>query len=217
LVGGAPVACAELDPRQLSSEVQLFDEEAHAVAKAVDKRRQEFTAGRALARQALRTAGSGDAPLLPAPQRVPDWPAGALGSITHTDRWCAAVVGLSHEVSIIGVDVEPDTPLMPELWSRICRPEEQAWLATQDEAQRGVMAKAIFSAKESLYKAHYPRVREFLDFHSVRLELIAPSAGKTWRWLAELQTQWGGMAPGQRLGPGLLSFDQGLVVTALIE
>ncbi len=173
-----------MDPRLISPEAELLPEEAPAVSNAVLSRRQQFAAGRRLARNAWQRLGYPPAALLPDAQRVPIWPSGLVGSITHTHVWCAAAVARSSDVSALGADVELATPLELGLWERVCRPEERTFLRAQPEAASGLLAKAIFSAKESIYKALYPNVRVFLDFQGMHIELERGSAdeGGTWAW-----------------------------------
>jgi 4'-phosphopantetheinyl transferase EntD len=214
LLGEAPVKVAEMDPRLASPGVDLFEEEAQAIANAVDSRRRQFTAGRWLARHAWRELGHDPAPLINDANRVPIWPDGLVGTITHTNIWCAAAVARSSDVVGIGADVEAATPLERGLWDRVCRPEERAFLHAQPEPLAGLLAKALFSAKESIYKALYPRIRAFLDFQGMLIELSP--AGDGWTWQAELQVPWGGLAPGQRLSPGRLHIDASLIVTSVV-
>ena len=56
--------------------VALFPEEEAVVARAVGKRRREFSSGRACARAALARLGVPPAPLLPGLRGAPRWPDG---------------------------------------------------------------------------------------------------------------------------------------------
>ena len=215
LLATEPIRVAELDPRSVPASAGLFAEEARAVANAVESRRQQYTAGRLLARQAWQELGIEPVPLLNDEQRVPRWPQGIVGCITHTHGWCAAAVARAEQVSALGVDVEAATPLDVDLWERICRPEERALLSTQPERAAGLLAKATFSAKESIYKALYPRVRVFLDFQAMHIALEPQAAAGTSRWQATLQVPWGPFEAGQRFGSGWLSIDDDWILTAL--
>jgi 4'-phosphopantetheinyl transferase EntD len=216
LLASEPVYVAELDPRSLSAGAPLFAEEASAVAKAVESRRQQYTAGRVLSRQAWAELGVPPLPLLNDEQRVPRWPAGIVGCITHTQGWCAAVVARAEQVAALGVDVESATPLDVELWERICRPEERALLAAHAQPAAGLLAKAYFSAKESIYKALYPQIRVFLDFQAMHIALEPGAAAGTSRWQATLQVPWGPFAAGQSFSPGWLSIDAEWIGTGVV-
>src|SRR5258708_8108427 len=70
----------------------LLSLEESLVAKAVPKRRREFTAGRNCARRALAQLGYPDFALLAGSHGQPLWPPGIAGSITHCDDYCAVAV-----------------------------------------------------------------------------------------------------------------------------
>jgi 4'-phosphopantetheinyl transferase EntD len=210
------VVVAELDPRQVAPGVGLFDEEALVIEKAVLTRRQQFTAGRKLARQAWQRLGIAPVALLSDAQRVPVWPPGIVGTITHTHGWCAAAVARESDIAGLGADVELASPLELALWERICRPEERAFLHTLPEPLPGLLAKAVFSAKESIYKALYPRVRVFLDFQSMHIALEPGPSDGCWTWQATLQAPWGSLSPGQRFNPGKLLIDRELIASAVV-
>jgi 4'-phosphopantetheinyl transferase EntD len=207
------IAVAELDPQLVTPGAGLYPEEAASVAHAVETRRKQFTAGRILARDAWQRLGVPAQPLLNDEQRVPRWPAGVVGTITHTHGWCAAAVAKSTHFSALGADVEAATPLERGLWERICRPAERRLLESSPE-RAGLLGKAFFSAKESIYKALYPSVRVFLDFQSMQIEL-EPLAQGIGRWHSELQVDWGQFRRGQRFGPGVLRIDSSWILTAI--
>lgn len=164
----ANVTTEEIDPRSI--EGGLLRPEEQAVARAVDRRIDQFTAGRVCARHALARLGvDAGTPVLQGEDRAPIWPDGFVGSITHTDSWCAAAVARASEVRAVGIDLEPATPLKESVVNRICTPAERQWLADASEA--GLLAKVIFSAKEAVYKCQYPLTREFLGFHGVAVRL----------------------------------------------
>jgi 4'-phosphopantetheinyl transferase EntD len=149
----------------------LWPNERELVRKAVPRRAREFAAGRRVARALLARLGASDAPLLSNPDRTPRWPAGVVGSITHAADLCAVVVAQSGAVTGLGVDVEPDGPLEPELWPRICTPSERESLLQGGGESGGRRARLVFSAKESAYKCVYPHVRRVLGFQEVEIEL----------------------------------------------
>ncbi|HVZ32457.1 MAG TPA: 4'-phosphopantetheinyl transferase superfamily protein [Polyangiaceae bacterium] len=213
LLDSAAVAIAEIDPQLVTPGAGLYPEEAASVAQAVESRRKQFTAGRVLARDAWQRLGVPAQPLLSDEQRVPRWPAGIVGTITHTHGWCAAAVARDTELAALGADVEAATPLERGLWERICRPAERRVLVSSPE-RGGVLGKAFFSAKESIYKALYPSVRVFLDFQSMQIEL-EPLAEGRYRWQAELQIDWGRFKRGQRFGPGVLGIDERWILSAI--
>jgi 4'-phosphopantetheinyl transferase EntD len=210
------VLVAEMDPRLAAPGVGLFPEEAASVANAVLSRRQQFTAGRRLARAAWQRLGQGSVALLNDEQRVPVWPTGIVGTITHTERWCAAAVARKSEITGLGADVEPAKPLELNLWERICRPEERIFLEALPAELGGLLAKGIFSAKEAIYKALYPSVRVFLDFQGMHIALAPTESAGLWRWQATLQVAWGPLEQGRRFAPGKLQLDAQLISSAVV-
>jgi 4'-phosphopantetheinyl transferase EntD len=144
-----------------------------SIARAVPHRQREYQAGRAAARAALRQLGIAEFDLLPGESREPIWPEGVVGSLTHAAGYCAAAVARKSNVRALGIDVEAEAALQPDLVDRICSSAERHQLDHLDGRPGGVWAKLIFSAKEAFYKAYFPEVRRFLEFHDVRVEIDA--------------------------------------------
>ena len=151
-----------------SGEDGQFPEEIAAMARAVPQRRAEFFAGRRAARSAMARIGLPAVPIPMGPDRAPVWPDGILGSITHVNRHCIAVVGWGRDLRAVGIDIETDTPLDDDLIPEICRPEE---LTGIPKSAWPIHAKRIFSAKEAAYKAHYPLARQIFGFHGLSVDL----------------------------------------------
>jgi 4'-phosphopantetheinyl transferase EntD len=147
------------------------DEEA-VLGRVVDKRRREFRLGRHCARLALQRLGVPAGPILAGAQREPLWPAGVVGSISHSGTWCAAAVATASTTSALGIDVESDEALADELVGMIASPHERRALPLGDTAWERV----LFSAKESVYKAWFPLTRRWLDFDDVHVSLD-PASG----------------------------------------
>jgi 4'-phosphopantetheinyl transferase EntD len=150
---------------------QLFPDELQYVAHAVEKRRAEFGTARVCARQALARLGLEPCSLVPNADRSPYWPAGINGSISHTTNCCAVVVTDAVEVIGVGIDIEEDTPLLPEIVPMICTPDERLWMGEFDQDTRRCLAKLIFSAKEAFYKCQYSSTRTLIDFQEVELNI----------------------------------------------
>jgi 4'-phosphopantetheinyl transferase EntD len=143
----------------------LFPEEEAAVARAVDKRRREFTTARACARRALATLGLPPVPILPGERGAPSWPPGVVGSMTHCDGYRAAAVASKDKARTIGLDAEPNGPLPDGVLEAVATPAEIAWLQRMAGDASGVhWDRLLFSAKESIYKAWFPLTRRWLDF-----------------------------------------------------
>src|SRR4051794_1747725 len=65
------------------TDAPLYLGEAAVMARAVDKRRREFTAVRSCARRAMEKLGVPPQPVLPGKRGAPGWPDGLAGSMTH--------------------------------------------------------------------------------------------------------------------------------------
>ncbi|WP_066948823.1 4'-phosphopantetheinyl transferase family protein [Streptomyces lushanensis] len=158
----------------------LFPQESAHVARAVAKRRREFTTVRLLARRALRRLGQPPVPLLPSPRGAPQWPKGIVGSMTHCDGYRAAVVARSdgeHATAAVGIDAEPDAPLPEGVLEAIALPHEAEHLTLLTERHPGVSwDRLLFSAKESVFKVWYPLTGRELDFSEAEI-VINPVEG----------------------------------------
>ena len=174
----------------------LYADECAYVARALPKRRAEFGTARVCARQALRELGISPRSLVPDPDRAPRWPVDTVGSISHTEGYCAVVVALASQASGLGLDVEHDGALQRELERLICTERERRWLDRWAGDRRGRMAKLIFSAKEAFYKCQYRTTRSFLDFAEVDLDVDLAAEtfrarvhreGAAWRFVEQAQ------------------------------
>jgi len=145
----------------------LMPEEAVSVANAVPKRVQEFAGGRLCARRALAEVGITDFPVRMATDRRPVWPESIVGSITHTQGLCAAVIAERARIIALGLDTEAVGAVKEHLWPSICGAAERSWIESLPADTRGAAAAFIFCAKEAFYKCQYPLVAEPLGFHDV--------------------------------------------------
>ena len=150
---------------------------------AVAGRRAEFFAGRAAARAALAELGVAPVGIGRRADRSPDWPAGVIGSMTHTQGLVAVVVagpdpargtGAGGGRVGIGIDAEVDRPLPPAVADRVMDPAERAGLGP-DAERDGVI---VFSAKEAVFKALNPLTGRWLEFEDVSVRLV-PTSGPT--------------------------------------
>jgi enterobactin synthetase component D / holo-[acyl-carrier protein] synthase len=148
----------------------LMPAEARYLGRAVPKRVREFAAGRLCARRALAEFGIVDFAVEVADDRQPIWPASMVGSITHTAGFCAAVAAERESVAALGLDSEVVGDVKVEIWSKVCVPDESAWVRALPASQQPAAITLIFSAKEAFYKCQYPLAHERLDFQDVRVE-----------------------------------------------
>lgn len=178
--------------------------EAMAVARAVPKRVAEFAAGRRAARRALDSIGREAVDLPAGPNRAPVWPEGVTGSITHDGDLALAAVALLGEVRSLGLDLTEAAPLPGATRGHILRHEDEADLSE-------IEARAVFSAKESLYKALSPHVGFVFGFSAatVRPDLAAGT------FEACLQQPLGPFQPGQTWF-GRLAIEGDRLITGLV-
>lgn len=147
----------------------LHAAEAAAIAGAVPKRQREFAAGRHFARLAMAELGFAALSLPVSASRAPVWPPLLVGSIAHTDTWCAAAVGRRDAFVGVGLDAEPAVPLPGGVADLVCSPAELSRLPTGPG--REILPTWVFAAKEAVYKLYHPRVGTFLEFFDVQLTL----------------------------------------------
>lgn len=138
-------------------------------SRATQQRYRHFLAGRQCASSALAVAGYvGSWQLEKDVSGLPMWPPGWQGSISHTEGRAVAVVCPAKACLALGVDIE-------RTLSFDCACELSADVAGAAELEilrRLGYQKSmtlLFSAKESIYKALYPKVRQFKEFSAARL------------------------------------------------
>jgi 4'-phosphopantetheinyl transferase EntD len=158
--------------RRPGDPARLLPEERAHLRNAAPKRLREFAAGRECARAALAQLGIRDAPLLAAEDRIPRWPPGIVGSLTHTGDFCAAIVAPRSRIVALGIDAEIIAQVRSDLWPLVCTPTETAWLDRVPAPQRAATAALLFSAKEAVFKCVYPITRQWMDFSDLAIEVF---------------------------------------------
>lgn len=197
----AAVAVAAADPTQPAPSLWRGE----ALPNAVQKRQREFAAGRMAARAALAQLGQPGQAIPIGPDRAPIWPPGVTGSITHSDTLC--LVAVTQAQTLIGLDLEPATPLEADLWDMILLPQERASLIGTPNA--GLRAKLMFSAKEAAYKAQYARSKTLFGFDGLEITFSANS------FTARFTQSVPGFAAGTQLNGGYTE-TEGHYLTAVI-
>lgn len=176
----------------------------------------DFALGRAAAHQAMLRQGPAAArlsgePVLREGPRMPRWPAGLVGAISHVRGLAAAAVAETARFQGLGVDLERWREPGDALLRRILRPEEVARLG----AAAGEWFTPVFSAKECIYKALYPATGVYLGFQDARIDFppdAAAAAGEfAWTLLKDCSAQF---TAGYR-GQGRYRRQGELVLTAL--
>ena len=197
--GEVAVAAETIGPSMAET---LWPAEQAAIAGAVPSRRAEFTAGRTAARRALALLGLPPHALPMAPDRAAIWPAGISGSIAHA---AGIAVAVARPGAPLGVDIEDDTGIAPDLWPIICLPAELQRLANDDTARQ---VKRIFCAKEAVFKAQTPTSRVLFGHEILSVSL----AGE--HFDAQFLTSAGGFRAGQ-IVRGRIAMSDGLVVAGV--
>lgn len=147
----------------LGQELPLHPEEEPIVDGAAPKRRRDFALGRACAHAALAGLDLDKGPIMRGGNGAPSWPAGLVGSITHTSGYAAALVARAADFAGLGVDAELVGGVTRELWPRLFDAGEQDFLAYRTDSARA--ATLLFSAKEACHKAGREPVLHFHDLH----------------------------------------------------
>ncbi|MEU9645570.1 4'-phosphopantetheinyl transferase superfamily protein [Streptomyces sp. NPDC048188] len=196
----------------------LYPEEEAIVARAVAKRRREFTVVRSCARRAMEKLGVPPQAVLTGERGAPRWPDGLTGSMTHCDAYCAAALVRLTDLASLGIDAEPDGPLPDGVLESIALPAETARLRGLDEARPGLhWDRLLFSAKESVYKAWFPLTGKWLDFSEADIEISVDPADARRGTLRAALLVAGPTVGGRRLThfAGQWSARNGLVTTAI--
>lgn len=151
------------DPEGLT----VLPAEEALIAKAVEKRRREFTTARHCARQALGQLGVAPVPILRGDRGMPLWPRQVVGSLTHCDGYRAAVAAYSMQVRSLGIDAEPHQALPDGVLDHTSIEAEREVLADRDHDLH--WDRLLFCAKEATYKAWFPLTERWLGFEDAHI------------------------------------------------
>lgn len=177
---------------------RLWDVEETTISKSIARRRKEFRAGRTCAREALALLGHPPIAIPVGKNRAPCWPSGVVGSISHTEMLALAVAARSDRYAGLGIDLESDVSLKPDLHRIVLRSDELRCLPPRLQLGGHTVdaGKAVFAIKEAIFKAVYPLIGAIFHFqdahvlveanserYSARLELpsdtMCPLAGRS--------------------------------------
>ncbi len=176
------------------------------------KRQAEFIAGRLAAQEALRDIGVEDLIGWDPLYKIPQWPEGTIGSITHTRGFARAAVARRGRWTGLGIDSEQVVlrGLTAKFAARILSEEErEAFLATKTLSEAEYLS-LVFSAKESLFKCLFPLVRKKFYFKSAKITVEQPGI-----FTGELRDDLAaGFTQGRKLS-GFYHFSGGMVHTLL--
>jgi 4'-phosphopantetheinyl transferase EntD len=208
-----PATAAVSESRLDVVDAPLFAEEETIVARAVEKRRREFTTARACSRQALMRIGVMPQAIPSGPRGEPRWPQGIVGSITHCEGFRACAVARRGQLATIGIDAEVNAPLPDGLLADIALPgERQRLIALAEEEPAVSWDRLLFSAKESVYKAWFPLAGRWLGFEDAELTIDRRRRTFSARLLVPGPASGGGELTGFE---GRWAIEDGIVLSAV--
>ncbi|EPR0410002.1 enterobactin synthase subunit EntD [Enterobacter asburiae] len=165
ILAGHTVHHVTFDPTTFTDADLLWLPHHAELSNAGRKRKAEHLAGRIAAAHALpdRTVpGIG-------PSGEPFWPEGVSGSITHSGTQAMAVV-VRHQDALVGIDCEA---ILPDREAREIQDgivdAQEAICLTHSGYPFALALTLAFSAKESLFKALFPKVKIHMGFESARV------------------------------------------------
>ncbi|RZA00750.1 MAG: 4'-phosphopantetheinyl transferase superfamily protein [Sphingobacteriaceae bacterium] len=146
--------------------------ERKATGQFSGKRLKDFSTGRYCARKALAHIGLENADILVGDEKQPLWPAGYVGSISHSGKLIGAVAAKSSQVKSIGLDIETIGKIKPEMWRLLYTKAETEFLKSFTGEELAYYTTLLFSFKEAFYKLQYPLTKTFLDFTDVEIKSV---------------------------------------------
>jgi 4'-phosphopantetheinyl transferase EntD len=151
----------------------LTKNEREAITLFSGKRIKDFSTGRFCARKALAAIGHENAEILMGIDKLPIWPTGYVGSISHSSKLVGAVAGRTLQLKSIGLDIESIGKIKPDMWRIIYTDAETEFLNTFIGEELDYYTTLIFSFKEAFYKLQFPLTKTFLNFTDVEVKWYA--------------------------------------------
>lgn len=161
--GGILLGCRRICP---GDQALLLPEEALSLTVSYDAARDASGAARHVARQLVATLERGRKPIVRSAAGAPLWPAGLVGSLAHDDHFAVAAVARVSSFSALGIDVEPAEPLPADVASIVRMAGD-----VTDGVEESLASRALFSAKEAVYKAVFPRDGIILGYEDIAINL----------------------------------------------
>jgi enterobactin synthetase component D len=177
---------------------------------AAIKRKAEYFAGRYCARMLIKDKFIYS--VSDAYPRVPVWPDGWCGSISHTDRYAMVVTASQASGISVGVDIEnKNLESALEAQQVFAAPEERAFLLnTKLPYALGLLI--LFSAKESLYKLLWSKVKRNMGFTSAKI--VGLDEEKQGFTLALTESLTSALGAGVKFD-GKYAFYKGVIITCI--
>ena len=168
LLAGQTVHHVEFDPTTFTDADLLWLPHHAELANAGRKRKAEHLAGRIAAAHALGAINERAIPGI-GPSGEPLWPEGVSGSITHSGTQAMAVV-VRHQDALVGIDCEA---ILPDREAREIQDgivdAQEAICLTHSGYPFALALTLAFSAKESLFKALFPKANTYMGFEWARV------------------------------------------------
>lgn len=141
-----------------------------SICRSVKKRQGEFIAGRYMAKLCLESFSIYDYDVAIGPNREPVWPKEIQGSISHTTSQAGAIVTKLKKYRFVGLDIEElcSLHIAKQVSLDIYNKHEFA-LFFKLGFSTEMITTIIFSAKESLFKATFPYIRQYFGFECARV------------------------------------------------
>lgn len=164
---------ANIAPPAIKHSLQRLPE-CDQESKSKTKRQTEFESGRSSAHKLLQSFSESNKVEV-ATDRSPIWPAGFVGSISHSDQWIWAAVAQTDSTRSVGIDTEiiVDGKTVQQLQQEVATLDEWSVVSAL-----GIDVKTafttVFSAKEAFYKCWYPQNNEFFGFEHAAVEACQP-------------------------------------------
>ncbi|WP_038343275.1 4'-phosphopantetheinyl transferase family protein [Acinetobacter sp. A47] len=153
----------------LKNQAYLTFEKPKYLEYALTSRIKEFWAGRLLAEEILKKYFDYHLSITHKTSKLPQWPKGTVGCISHTYDYVIAAV--SSESKYLGIDMEyiVDKNVLEESKNLVLTISEQSFweLKYNKTISFCEYFTLVFSLKESLYKAVYPLAKKYIDFLEV--------------------------------------------------
>ena len=168
IIAGHTVHHVTFDPTTFTDADLLWLPHHAELSNAGRKRKAEHLAGRIAAAHALGAIHERAIPGI-GPSGEPLWPEGVSGSITHSGTQAMAVV-VRHQDALVGIDCEailPDREAR-EIQDGIVDAQEAMYL-THSGYPFALALTLAFSAKESLFKALFPKANTYMGFEWARV------------------------------------------------
>ena len=185
------------------------------IKSAVNKRKAEYLAGRYVATQALRSIGVNALEVPTGLHRSPIFPQSVVASITHTNSTALCAAALSENINQLGIDLETilKKSTINAIEHSIINTAEKKVLCNLRMPYQHAFS-LTFSAKESLFKALYPSVKNYFDFGAAKLVQVNESDNNFELELTENLTPT--LNEGMNFS-GIFHFDKSNILTIIYE